>query len=63
VTRICGSRGATRASESIERRTVGTRKAETLRPITITFRAEGFRPDEEIRRVIFDGIVIAVEAA
>ena len=63
VTRIFGSGGATRTSESIERRTVGTRKAETLRPITITFRAEGFRPDEEIRRVIFDGIEIAVEAA
>ena len=63
VTRIFGSGGATRTSESIERRTVGTRKAETLRPISITFRAEGFRPDEEIRRVIFDGIEIAVEAA
>ena len=63
VTRIFGSGGATRTSESIERRTVGTRKAETLRPISITFRAEGFRPDEEIRRVIFDGIELAVEAA
>ena len=61
VTRIMGSGGARRTSESIERRTVGTRKAEHLRPITITFRIEGFLPDEPLRRVIFDGIEIEVE--
>ena len=45
----------------ISRRTIGTRQAEHLRPITITFRVEGFKPDEPLRRVIFDGIEIEVE--
>lgn len=45
----------------ISRRTIGTRQAEHLRPITITFRIEGFLPDEPLRRVIFDGIDIEVE--
>ena len=33
-----------------------------LRPITITFRIEGFRPDEPLRKVIFDGIELEVES-
>ena len=61
ITRRIGGGSAVRTVESIERRTVGTRQAEHLRPITITFRIEGFLPDEPLRRVIFDGIEIEVE--
>lgn len=61
TTRILGSGALTRTEEIIERRTAGTKAAEFLRPITIKFRIEGFRPDEPLRNVIFDGIEIAVE--
>lgn len=62
ITRRIGGGSAVRTVESIERRTVGTRQAEHLRPITITFRIEGFRPDEPLRKVIFDGIELEVES-
>ena len=62
ITRRIGGGSLTRTTENIERRTVGTRQAEHLRPITITFRIEGFRPDEPLRKVIFDGIEIEVES-
>lgn len=45
----------------IERRTIGTKPVEHLRPITIKFNIEGFLPDEPLRNVIFDGIEINVE--
>jgi len=61
VTRLIGGGNLTRTTENTERRTIGTRQAEHLRPITITFRIEGFLPDEPLRRVIFDGIEIEVE--
>ena len=62
ITRRIGGGSAVRTVESIERRTVGTRQAEHLRPITITFRIEGFKPDEPLRKVIFDGIELEVES-
>ena len=62
VTRLIGAGSASRTSESVERRTVGTRKAEHLRPITISFTVTGFKPGETLRSVNFDGINISVEA-
>ncbi|MGP5360527.1 DUF4815 domain-containing protein [Psychrobacter celer] len=63
VTRDFGGGGLlSRTTETIERRTIGVKAAEYLRPITIKFNIEGFRPDEPLRNVIFDGIEINVEA-
>lgn len=62
VTRTFGSGGATRVAESVERRTLGTRKAEHLRPITIRFTLTGFKAGEALHTVNFDGISINVES-
>lgn len=62
VTRLIGTGSARRTSESIERRTIGTRAAEHLRPITISFTLSGFKAQETLTHVNFDGITIPVEA-
>ncbi|KNZ40001.1 hypothetical protein AKG33_01005 [Dichelobacter nodosus] len=61
ITKKIGSGLRERVSEKEERRTTGIKAAEFLRPITIKFRIEGFRPDEPLRHVNFDGIEINVE--
>ena len=61
ITRTLGGGGATRSSIREERRTVATKSAEFLRPLTISFRLEGFLPDEPLREVIFDGLKLAAE--
>lgn len=58
-TQIFGTGSASRQSEQLQRQTK-TQALEFLRPITLQFRIEGFRPDEELRTVMFDGIELEV---
>lgn len=57
-----GSGNRSAFSQSTSFRTVSSRAAEVLRPITVNFTLSGFGPNEVLSEVKFDGVVVTATA-